>query len=84
MKGGGEALQPKVQAVQRIPPGIQQMQAHHSHHHHKPIYNIDPDAGRLIPPPPPSLPASRPPAYTTTPRATRPQRHGSQGQSRRG
>ena len=39
-----------------IPPGIQQMPAHHTHHHHHHhhhLYNIDPDAGELIPPPPP-------------------------------
>ena len=40
-----------------IPPGIQQMPAHHTyhhhHHHHHHVYNIDPDAGELVPPQPP-------------------------------
>ena len=40
-----------------IPPGIQQMPAHHTHHHHHHhnhhLYNIDPDAGELVPPKPP-------------------------------
>ena len=39
-----------------IPPGIQQMPAHHTHHHHHHhhhLYNIDLDAGELIPPEPP-------------------------------
>ena len=39
-----------------IPPGIQQMPAHHTHHHHPHhahLYNIDPDAGELISPQPP-------------------------------
>ena len=38
------------------PPGIQQMPAHHTHHHHHHhahLYNIDLDAGDLIPPPTP-------------------------------
>ena len=51
-----------------IPPGIQQMPAHHTHHHHHHhhhLYNIDPDAGELIPPQAPrpqhqpALPAPR-------------------------
>ena len=37
-----------------IPPGIQQMPTHHTHHHHHHhhahLYNMDPDAGDLIPP----------------------------------
>ena len=44
---------PDVQPVRCIPPGIQQMPAHHTHHHHHHhahLYNIDPDAGELIPP----------------------------------
>ena len=39
-----------------IPPGIQQMPAHHTHHHHHHhhhLYNIDPDASELVPPQPP-------------------------------
>ena len=54
--GGGAPPQPDVQPVRCIPPGIQQMPAHHTqrhHHHHTHLYNIDPDAGDLIPPPPP-------------------------------
>ena len=51
--GGGAPPQPDVQPVRCIPPGIQQMPAHHTDHHHHPnahLYNIDPDAGDLIPP----------------------------------
>ena len=53
--GGGAPPQPDVQPVRCIPPGIQQMPAHHTnhHHHHHHLYNIDPDAGELIPPQPP-------------------------------
>ena len=54
--GGGAPPQPDVQPVRCIPPGIQQMPAHHTHHHHQHhhhLYNIDPDAGELIPPQPP-------------------------------
>ena len=51
---GGAPLQPDVQPVRCIPPGIQQMPAHHTHHHHHHhhhhLYNIDPDAGELVPP----------------------------------
>ena len=53
---GGAPPQPDVQQVRCIPPGIQQMPAHHTHqhhHHHHHLYNIDPDAGELIPPQPP-------------------------------
>ena len=54
---GGAPPQPEVQPVRCIPPGIQQMPAHHTyhhhHHHHHHLYNIDPDAGELIPPQPP-------------------------------
>ena len=42
-----------------IPPGIEQMQAHHAHHHHHHhahLYSINPDTGDLVPPKP-----SRPP-----------------------
>ena len=42
------------------PLGIQQMPAHHTyhhHHHHAHLYNIDPEAGDLIPPQPPPTPA---------------------------
>ena len=51
--GAGRLPQPEVQPVRCIPPGIQQMRAHHTHHHHhhhQHLYNIDPDAGELIPP----------------------------------
>ena len=54
--GGGAPPQPDVQPVRCIPPGIQQMPAHHNHHHHHRhhhLYNIDPDAGELILPHPP-------------------------------
>ena len=54
--GGGAPPQPDVQPVRCIPPGIQQMPAHHTHHqhhHHTHLYNIDPVAGELIPPQPP-------------------------------
>ena len=54
--GGGAPPQPDVQPVRCIPPGIQQMPAHHTHHHHHHhahLYNIDPSAGELIPPKPP-------------------------------
>ena len=54
---GGAPPQPDVQPVRCIPPGIQQMPAHHTHHHHhhhhNHLYNIDPDAGELVPPQPP-------------------------------
>ena len=54
--GGGAPPQLDVQPVRCIPPGIQQMPAHHTHHHrphHHHLYNINPDAGELIPPQPP-------------------------------
>ena len=54
--GGGAPPQPDVQPLRCIPPGIQQMPAHHTHHHHHHhhhLYKIDPDAGELIPPQPP-------------------------------
>ena len=54
--GGGAPPQLDVQPVRCIPPGIQQIPAHHTHHHHHQhhhLYNIDPDAGELIPPQPP-------------------------------
>ena len=57
---GGAPLQPDVQPVRCIPPGIQQMPAHHTHHHHHRqanLYNIDTDAGYLIPPQTPKTPA---------------------------
>ena len=53
---GGAPPQPDVQPVRCIPPGMEQMLAHHTHHHHHHhhhLYNIDPDAGELIPPEPP-------------------------------
>ena len=53
---GGAPPQQDVQPVRCIPPGIEQMPAHHTHHHHHHqahLYNIDPDAGDLIPPEPP-------------------------------
>ena len=56
-RGGAEAPQPEVQALRCIPPGIQQMPAHHAHHHQPlPIYNIHPDLGALIPPKPSKVP----------------------------
>ena len=54
--GSGAPPQPDVQPVRCIPPGIKQMPAHHTHHHHHHhhhLYNIDPDAGELVPPQPP-------------------------------
>ena len=54
---GGAPPQPDVQPVRCIPPGIQQMPAHHTHHHHHHhhhhLYNIDPDASELVSPQPP-------------------------------
>ena len=55
-KGGGQrAGRPRSRPC--IPPGIQQMPAHHTnhhhHHHHHHLYNIAPDAGELVPPQPP-------------------------------
>ena len=54
---GGAPPQRDVQSVRCIPPGIQQMPAHHTHHHHHHhhhhLYNIDPDASELVPPQPP-------------------------------
>ena len=53
--GGGVPPQPDVQPARCIPPVIQQMPAHHTHHHHHHhahLYNMDPDAGDLIPPRP--------------------------------
>ena len=54
--GGGAPPQPDVQQERCIPPGIQQMLAHHTHHHHPHhhhLYTIDPDTSELIPPQPP-------------------------------
>ena len=55
--GSGAPPQLDVQPVRCIPPGIQQMPAHHTHHHHHHhhhhLYNIHPDAGELFPPQPP-------------------------------
>ena len=54
--GSGAPPQPDVQPVRCIPPGIQQMPAHHTHHHHHHhhhLYNIDPGASELIRPQPP-------------------------------
>ena len=64
---GGAPPQPDVQPVRCIPPGIQRMPAHHTHHHHHHhhhhLYNIDPDAGELVPPqPPPPRHQPAPPA----------------------
>ena len=97
--GGGAPPQPDVQPVRCIPPGIQQMPAHHTHHHHHHhhhFYNIDPDAGEFIPPQPPRPqhpPA--PPARTAEPArmasagggrgaAPAPQAQGQQGEPARG
>ena len=66
--GGGAPQQPDVQPVRCIPPGIQQMPAHHTHHHHHHhhhLYNINPNAGDLIPPQPPR------PRHQPTPPAPR-------------
>ena len=54
--GSGAPPQPDVQVVRCIPTGIQQMPAHHTHHHHHHqahLYNINPDAGDLLPTRPP-------------------------------
>ena len=59
----GAWAQPDVQPVRCILPGIQQMPAHHTHHHHHHhahLYNMDLDAGELIPPQPPR-PQHQPP-----------------------
>ena len=56
-EGGMEGVQGEVAAVQRIPPGIQQMPVHHTHHHHSlRMYNIDTNLGALISPQPTQLP----------------------------
>ena len=63
--GSGAPPQPDVQPVRCIPPGIQQMPAHHAHHHHHHqahIYKMDPDAGDLYPPPGTPISAGPPPA----------------------
>ena len=83
-----------------IPPGIQRMPAHHTHHHHHHhhhhLYNIDPDAGELVPPQPPrhqhqqAPPAPRAePARMASPEggrgaASAPQAQGQQGGPARG
>ena len=69
---GGAPPQPDVQPVRCIPPGIQQMPAHHTyhhhHHHHHHLYNIDPDASELVPPQPPRHQHQQaPPAPRTEP-----------------
>ena len=61
--GGGVPPQPDVQPVRCITRGIQQMPAHNTHHHHPDhahLYNIDPDAGELIPSQP-TRPQHQPP-----------------------
>ena len=76
-----------VQPVRCIPPGIQQMPAHHAHHHnhhHAHLYNIDLDAGDLVPPPPPNPPTSGPPIPTAAPPGAPLPRHESRGRSWRG
>ena len=57
-RGTGRVAPPEsdVQPLRCIPPGIKQKPPHHTHHHHQHhahLYNIDPDAGDLIPPQPP-------------------------------
>ena len=97
--GSGAPPQPDVQPVRCIPPGIQQMPAHHTHHHHHHHhhrYNIDPDAGGLVPTQPPQpqhQPA--PPAQRAEPArmasagggrgaASAPQAQGQRGEPARG
>ena len=97
--GGGAPPQPDVQPVRCIPPGSQQMPAHHTHHlhdHHHHLYNIDPGAGELIPLQPPrpqhqpALPAPRAePARMASPgggrgAASAPQAQGQRRESARG
>ena len=69
-----------------IPPGMQQITGHHAHyhhHHHAHLYNINPDAGDLIPTQPPR-PAYQPaPTRTAAPRASLFPRHQSRVRSRR-
>ena len=80
--GGGAPPQPDVQPVRCIPPGIQQMLAHHTHHHHHHhhhLYNIDPDAGELIPPQPPRPRHQQPPPRRERSRRRWPRRGGGQG-----
>ena len=65
-KKGGVAPRPEVQAVQCILPSIQHMQAHHAQDHHtKPLYNMDPCLGALIPP---ELPRHQAPRHSRAPR----------------
>ena len=90
-----------MQPVRCIPLGIQQMPAHHTHHHHHHhahLYNIDPDAGDLIPPQPPRpqhqptppAPRAEPARMAAAPAAggrgavLAPQAQGSQGELARG
>ena len=97
--GSGAPPQPDVQPVRCIPPSIQQMPAHHTHHHHHHhhhLYNIDPDAGELVPPKPPrpqhqpAPPAPRAePAWTALAEggrgpASAPQAQGQRGELARG
>ena len=94
-RGTGSEAPPQtdVQPVRCIPPGIQQMPAHHAdhhhryhhqHHHHAYLYNIDPDTADLIPPNPPDGSTSRPPSRTAAFCAAPLPRHVSRGRSRRG
>ena len=77
----GAPPQPDVQLVRCTPLALQQMPAHHAHHHHHHhahLYNIDHDAGNLVPPNSPDPPTSRPPTRTAVPRAALLPRHESQ------
>ena len=97
--GGGAHPQPDVQPVRCIPPGTQQMPAHHTHHRHHHqhhLYNIDPDAGKLVPPQPsrprhqpaPPAPRAGPARMASAGRgqgtASAPQAQGQQGEPAQG
>ena len=83
---GGAPPQPDLQPVRCIPRGIQQMPAHHTHHHHHHhhhLYNIDPDAGELIPPNPHDPSTSQPPPHRERSRRGWPWRGGGGARRRR-
>ena len=84
-EGGGERGAPAAgRAAGEVhpPPGIQQMPAHHTHHHrhhHHHLYNIDPDAGELVPPHPHDPSTSQPPPRRERSWRGWPRRGGGQG-----
>ena len=100
--GSGAPPQPDVQPVRCILPGMKQMPAHHTnhhhhhHHHHHHLYNMDPDAGELVPPQPPRpqhqpappAPRAEPARMASAPggrgAASAPQAQGQRGKPARG